>query len=118
MWILLNIMLKSMIMKLCEDGPPAANARKVKFTPSFATNLEQLVLLLFCVAKEIRNMDVLTMVPLFMKDLLGIIDRGIVFQMVCFSFFFYIFSFSYFHFYLKCEPPIFPPQGSHPRFYH
>ena len=27
-------------------------------------------------------MDVLTMVPLFMKDLLGIIDRGIVFQMI------------------------------------
>ena len=89
MWILLNILLKSMILKLCEDGlPPASNARLTKFSNSFTSNLEQLVLSLFCVAKEIRNMDVLTMVPLFMKDLLGIINRGIVFEMVIFLVFF------------------------------
>ena len=69
-------------MKLCELGPPGKNARLTMFSPSYATSLEKLVLSLFCVKTEIRNMDVLTMVPLFMKDLLGIIDRGVVFEMI------------------------------------
>jgi len=52
------------------------------FEPSYAESIEKLVLSLFCVETEIQNMDVLTMVPLFMKDLLGIIDRGVVFGMI------------------------------------
>jgi hypothetical protein len=31
---------------------------------------------------KIADMDMLTMVPLFMKDLLSIMDRGVVFEMV------------------------------------
>jgi hypothetical protein len=81
-WIMLNIMLKSMFLKICENGPPVGDARLTAFPTTFAKKLEELVLTLFCVEKEIRNMDILTMVPLFMKDLLGIIDRGVVFEMV------------------------------------
>ena len=81
-WILLNIILKSAIIKLCKNGPPGKNARLTTFSPTFASNLEQLVLSLFCVKTDIMNMDVLTMVPLLMKDLLGLIDRGVVFEMI------------------------------------
>ena len=85
-WIFLNIVLKSSIIKLCEKGPPHPQARLMMFPTTFTERLEQLVLSVFCVKTDFRNMDVLTMVPIFMKDLLGIINRGVVFEMVIFIF--------------------------------
>ena len=81
-WILLNIVLKSSILTLCSKGPPNRESRLKRFSSRYVRKLQQLVLALFCNNAEIRDMDVLTMVPLFMKDLLGIIDRGAVFEMI------------------------------------
>jgi hypothetical protein len=81
-WVLLNMVLKSSTLMLCSKGPPQADARLAMFTSAYVRGLQQLVLALFCESEEIRDMDVLTMVPLFMKDLLGLVDRGVVFEMI------------------------------------
>lgn len=97
-WILLNIILKSAIMTLCEKGKP--EERHKVFPPNFTNKLQELVLLLFCAEGDIHNMDVLTMVPVFVVDLLGLIDRGTVFELVKFFILFFnnnikIFFFSF-----------------------
>ena len=69
------------MLKLCENGPPSPDARLHNYTKEYEENIKKLTTLLFCV--PIANMDILTMVPLFMKDLLGVMNRGIVFEMVC-----------------------------------
>lgn len=80
-WILLDIVLKSMIQTLCRK-PFRADSRLICFPSSFTSVLKNLCLTLFCTNREIKNMDILTLVPCFMKDLLGLIDRGTVFEMV------------------------------------
>ena len=68
------------MLKLCENGKPEPSARLTTFSKEFLDNLKKLVNALFCV--PIGNMDILTLVPLFMKDLLVVMNRGLVFEMV------------------------------------
>ena len=59
------------------------DARITAFSKEFNANLKSLVVQLFYINEaKIADMDMLTMVPLFMKDLLSIMDRGVVFEMV------------------------------------
>ena len=83
-WIVLDVVLKSMIMKLC-SRPIQRNSRIKAFSSEFTSDLKSLCLKLFCTSRDFQHMDILTMVPMFMKDLLGLIDRGVVFEMVCFT---------------------------------
>lgn len=71
-------------MELYKNGPPSE--RISSFSLSYAKNVKKLVLSLFCVDSSIHNMDALTLIPVFMRDLLNIIDRGVVFEMVCIKF--------------------------------
>ena len=80
---MLYMILKSMIVKLVSNKPLSPTSRLECFTRSFVKDLKRLLSKLFNNnQEEIVNMDVLTFVPLFMKDLLSIIDRGAVFHMI------------------------------------
>lgn len=79
--VLLSILLKSMICRLCEEGSPAPDARLTSFSEEFLSDLRRLVKELFC-SGAIAEMQTLTLVPTFMKDLLGILHRGVVFEMI------------------------------------
>merc|ERR1712125_156142 len=65
-WILLNVILKSMIVKI-SSTPFTPDSRLKSFPPDFTHNLKELCLILFCAKREIQNMEILTLVPLFIK---------------------------------------------------
>ncbi len=58
------------------------STRPTRFTKEYISYLQRLIGLLFQ-EKRLQNLEALTTFPFFARDLLGIMDRGVVFNLVC-----------------------------------
>eukprot|EP01104_Vermistella_antarctica_P003930 TRINITY_DN1431_c0_g1_i1.p1 TRINITY_DN1431_c0_g1~~TRINITY_DN1431_c0_g1_i1.p1 ORF type:complete len:2060 (+),score=630.15 TRINITY_DN1431_c0_g1_i1:204-6383(+) len=81
-WFLLELIHKSMALKvhaLCQDGEETNRA--TWFPAAFVANLKRLVFVVFTTT-DMQSLDSLTTFPMFIKHLFGVMNRGVVFDMI------------------------------------
>lgn len=79
-WFLFEVMFKSMVLYLQDNGQLHSTSRANRFTANFYENLTQLIGELTMLYHD--DFDAIVAFPIFMNRLFSIIDRGVVFKMV------------------------------------
>ena len=69
---------KFMICIVCKCDK---HTRDAAFSGPFIKTLKKLIILLFC-SSEVQHLDTMTSFPLFMKDMLSVMNPGNVFEVV------------------------------------
>jgi len=80
---LLDIMIKSMTLKLHANKELEYDYRVQRFSSYFIQNLKQLVkILFFGEVGAMESLDAISGFPILLRQLLHIVDRGVVFEMI------------------------------------